>query len=296
MILAAGLGTRLAPLTDWRAKALVPFGDRPLLAHLAARLSGAGIDRLVVNAHHRADEVAAFVRDHLQNASVSAERDLLGTAGGVAHARPLLGRGDILIWNADIVADVDANALFAAHVAAQQNGAVQQDATLVVRPRPKGEGAVGIDASGKVVRLRTETTADGEISGGDFLGIHVLGEKLREALPEVGCLVGDLYLPAMRRGARLGIAPFSGTFWDIGTPASYLAANLAWLDAQRAPAWTAPSARVGPGVELRRAIVGEGAAVEGAGSLENCVIWPGARTKAPKNGAIVAQEGEVTPS
>lgn len=296
MILAAGLGTRLAPLTSWRAKALVPLGDRPLLAHLAEKLTTAGVDRLVVNAHHRADEVAAFVRDCLQNASVSAESELLGTAGGVAHARDLLGDGDVLIWNADIVADVNADALFAAHVAAQHNGAVQQDATLVVRLRPPGEGAVGVDANGKVVRLRTETTAGGELHGGDFLGIHVVGARLREGLPEVGCLVADLYLPAMRRGARLGIFPFAGAFWDVGSPASYLAANVAWLETRGLPFWRAPTAEVATGVVLERSVIGERARVEGTGALENCVIWPGARVIAPKKGTIVAPEGEVTPS
>ena len=102
MILCAGLGTRLRPLTDWCAKPLVPIGDRPALAHILDRLVGT---RAVVNAHHRAADIEAFARARSRDLLVSVEPDLLGTAGGIAHASPLLGSGDILVWNGDILAD-----------------------------------------------------------------------------------------------------------------------------------------------------------------------------------------------
>src|SRR5260370_35664639 len=97
MVLAAGLGTRLLPLTENCAKPLVPVGDRPMLAHVFERLSTAGVSRIVVNAHHRLDEVRAFVRSR-PGVSVSEERELLGTAGGAAHASELLVKADVTVW------------------------------------------------------------------------------------------------------------------------------------------------------------------------------------------------------
>lgn len=287
MILAAGLGTRLAPLTDFRAKALMPLGDRPVLAHLVEKMRAAKMGKIVANAHHRADEIAAFARKNLPDLAISLERDLLGTAGGVHHARTLLGDGDVLVWNGDIVADVDPDALIALHAQSET------EATLVVRPRPPGEGNVGIDANGFVVRLRKETTRDGEIEGGEFLGIHVVGAALREALPEVGCLVGDAYLPALRRGAKVGVMRYEKIFHDIGTPAAYLDASLAWLRSIGRAAWAGEGARIADGIEMVDALVGRGATVSGKGRLERVVVWPDAHAEVPLENAIVAPQTVV---
>jgi mannose-1-phosphate guanylyltransferase len=280
MILAAGLGTRMRPLSTWRAKALAPVGDAPAIAHFVGALRRAGVARIVVNAHHRADDVRAFARTD-GGLVVSEEEAILGTAGGVLRAAGLLGDGDVLVWSGDILApDLDAARLVAAHRA---------EATLAVRPLPRGAGNVGIAEDGRVVRLRHETIAPGEVRGGEFFAIHVLGARLRARLPPLGCLVGDVYLPALRAGARLEAFVTDAHFWDIGTPANYLAANLAWLAGRRA--FVAEGADVAAGVRLEHAVVGKGAAV--LGDLESVVVWDGARVEAPLAQAIVAPEGIV---
>jgi mannose-1-phosphate guanylyltransferase len=279
MILCAGLGTRLRPLSDWRAKPLVHVGDRPAVAHILDRVRAAGAPRVVVNAHHRGDDVRAFLP---RDVALAHELELLGTAGGVANAAALLGEGDVLVWNGDILAEVDVRALADAHRSSERA------ATLVVLPRAAGEGNVGVDARGRVVRLRERVSGD-EARGGDFLGIHVVGPALRAIAPARGDLVGDVYLPAMRAGADVRVHEYAGAWWDIGTIAAYLDANLAWL-APRA-SWVAPSARVASSVTLGACVVGEGASVEGAGALERCVVWPGARAVAPLADAVVAPEG-----
>ena len=284
MVLSAGLGTRMRPLTDWRAKPLAPVGDRPALAHVVGALAAAGIARIVANAHHRADDVRAFAaRDG--RFVVSEEATLLGTAGGVAHARALLGDSDVLVWNGDILAPVDVGALVAAHRAA---------ATLLVRMGPAGSGNVGVAEDGRVVRLRRETVLPGEARGGEFLGVHVLGGALAGTLPARGCLVGDVYLPAMRAGARVEATPFDGTFWDIGTVAAYLDANLAWLAARGERAWVEDGAHVAPEVELVNALVHAGARVTGRGRLTRAVVWEDATCEAPAEGVIVAKEGRAS--
>jgi mannose-1-phosphate guanylyltransferase len=290
MILCAGLGTRLRPLSSWRPKALVPVGDRTVLEHALERVHGVP-GPVVVNAHHRAEDLREFVRGHqdlrVRAVQVLEEPTLLGTAGGLANARATLGDGEVLVWTGDIVtSSFDGQAVLAAHRA----GAFA--ATLAVTPGPAGSGNVGIDAGGTVVRLRSETVRPGEARGGWFAAVHVLGSRLLDELPGQGCLVGDLYLPALRRGATFGVLEV-GEWKDVGDVKSYLDTNLVWLAARGATSWTGEGARIAPGVQLDRSVIGEGAEVVGEGRLERCVVWPGARAVAPLVDAVVAREGMV---
>jgi mannose-1-phosphate guanylyltransferase len=266
-------------LTDLVPKALVPVGDRPALAHVLERLSTAGLGPIAVNGHHGLEKIEAFLAGY-PAVALSRESELLGTAGGVAGAAPLLGAGELVVWNADILASIDAAALVAAHAAGSD-----RDATLVVQRRPKGSGNVGLDAAGRIVRLRGERVAE-EASGADFLGVHVIGEDLRKTLPNRGCLVGDTYIPAMRRGAKLHAFEFEGAFFEIGSVASYLDANLGWLATKGLAHWRA-DAIVEPGVTLAHTVLGARATARGRGVLERCVVWPGASVEAPLAGAVV---------
>lgn len=112
MIFAAGLGTRLKPLTDNLPKALAPVAGHTLLYHVLMRLHAAGIGSFVINVHHFADKVEAYVRDNAELAALdirfSDERELLrDTGGGIRHAEALLDGGPFLIHNVDIVSDLD---------------------------------------------------------------------------------------------------------------------------------------------------------------------------------------------
>ena len=111
LVFAAGLGTRLRPLTDTLPKALVPVGGKPLLYHVVSKLKDAGVDDLVINVHHFADSIEAYVHDQDDfgiKVSFSDERDLLReTGGGIRHARPFLEGGDFLVHNVDILSDLD---------------------------------------------------------------------------------------------------------------------------------------------------------------------------------------------
>ena len=112
MIFAAGLGTRLKPLTDTIPKALVPVGGRPLIEIVIDRLKTAGFDDIVINVHHFADMIEEYVRsrhDFGIRIRFSDERDtLLDTGGGILHAKSLLeGAGHFLVHNVDILSDVD---------------------------------------------------------------------------------------------------------------------------------------------------------------------------------------------
>jgi NDP-sugar pyrophosphorylase family protein len=286
MVLAAGLGTRLAPLSDWLAKPLVPVGDRSALGHVLERSRVFG-GPIVVNAHHHASQVAAFLERETANVALSLEKELLGTAGGVRRALSKLGDEDVLVWNADILAPLDVLTLRRAH---EREPDVR--ATLVVSPAPGG-GNVGIDAAGNVVRLRGQTVRPGEVRGANFLGVQVIGRSLRAWLPEVGGLIESFYFPVLASGARVQVWETATPWCDIGTMASYLGANVAWLTERGLTSWVAPRAEVGGSVALASSIVGEGATVAGEGRLERCVVWPGARAVAPLQNAVATRFGVV---
>jgi mannose-1-phosphate guanylyltransferase len=294
MILCAGTGSRLAPLTDYCAKPAILVGSCPMITHVESRVAAVAT-RIVVNVHHRADDVRSVVG---KGVVVSSEGELLGTAGGVAHARALLGAGPVLVWNGDVFADIDARALVRAHEEHAGEGGSRALATLAVRAAvaPPGHGNVGLDAAGFVVRLRRETVRAGEVASVEFLGVHVLAQGLRDLLPERGCLVGDVYLPALRSGARLRAYWHEGVFVDVGTPAGYLEANEIWRAAreQGDASWIATTARVEAGVTVRRGVVGERAQVIGSGVLSDVVVWPGAVARAPLARAIVTRWGVVS--
>jgi len=275
MVLCAGLGTRLRPLTDELAKPMVPVGDLPAVAHVVARVRLAAPSRIVVNVHHRPDDVRAWAEQ--EHIAVSHEPELLGTAGGVAGASALLGGGAVLVWNGDILSALDPRELL-------QAGAreVASEATLAVHARPAGEGNVGFGADGRIVRLR-KTSFGAEEHGGEFLGIHVVGEALRAVLPDTGCLVGDVYIPALARGARLHAHVTTASFLDIGSVAQYLAANAQWLRARGLVSWAHPSAVVNAKVD--GSVIGARAVVD-APALAS-VVWPGAHVLAACEDAVV---------
>lgn len=132
MIFAAGLGTRLKPLTDSMPKALVPVCGKPLLAHTIERLKGAGADEIVVNVHHFSDQIVDYLATHDFDISIKISDEseqLLDTGGGLRKALPLFSQQDqpVLIHNVDILSNIPLTQFYSSH---QQN-----DATLLVSER-----------------------------------------------------------------------------------------------------------------------------------------------------------------
>lgn len=284
MVLCAGLGTRLRPLTLELPKPLVPVGDRPLLGHIAERLRRAGFDELVVNTHHLPEAFSSVLGGLGVKLHRVHEPRILGTAGGVAGARALFGAPPIVLWNGDILVEPPLAELCAA--------AGSGGLALAVAPRARGEGTVGVTRDGRVARLRGERFGD-EASGGDYVGVAALGARCLESLPAEGCLIGDWALPELRAGRAVEVVPVAGGFSDAGDPAAYLELNLDWLRRTGAPAFVGEGAAVAAGVSLVDCVIGAGARVEGAGELRRVVAWPGARIRAPLSDAVVTRQGLV---
>jgi mannose-1-phosphate guanylyltransferase len=316
MVLCAGLGTRLRPLTDHLPKPLLPVGDRPALGHILSLLRGAGFERAVINTHHRAQAFEPFFAEFDLPVDVMHEPAILGTAGGLANARDALGRGDVLVWNGDIVLGCGAPPGGADHARRLITDLLQHHdrwsageravATWAVAPRPPGEGTVGLDDRGCVVRLRGRVWGR-EHAGGDFLGIQVITEAMRRALPKAGCVLGDVAMPLLDAGAVIATLSWSGGWDDIGSPAALLSANLRWLEARGEGSFCGSGAEVDDRVVLLRSIVGRGAAVgcdplastkgghlaEPSPLLREVMVLPGATAVAPLSRAIVGMRAVV---
>jgi len=284
IVLCAGLGTRLLPLTDELPKPLVPVGDQSILEHAAACLARAGFEQMVINVSHLAGVFERYLGRLALRAQVVVEPVVRGTAGGVAGARKHLESAPVLVWNGDILVEPPIDALLA--------NASSDHFCLGVALRPLGQGTVGLDADGHVVRLRGERFGE-ETQSGDYVGVLALGAAARDALPERGCLLGDAALPRLRAGGRVTSAAVTQPWTDAGDPASLLRANLAWLAARELDSFLASGAEIAAGISLQHSVVGAGARVLGQGRMERCVVCPGATAVAPLSDAIVAPSGRV---
>ncbi|HEV8548522.1 MAG TPA: sugar phosphate nucleotidyltransferase [Polyangiaceae bacterium] len=290
MVLCAGHGTRLRPLTLERPKPLLPFGDRTLLEHVLASLDET-LRPALVNAHHLAEVLLEFSKSCADVSQVLVEHEILGTAGGVRGALAVLGPAPVLVTNGDVLARVDGVALL--------SSAPEQGLSLAVAPRPLGSGTVGIGSAGEIVRLRGERFGV-EVSSGDYLGTMALGAGALARLPRAGCLIGDLTLPLLRDGAPVVTFGVAGRWFEPGDGiAQYLDEHLGWLEERfgsRDASFVGAGAKVEPAVTLVSSVIGAGARVTGEGTLDRVVVWPGASVRAPLRAAVVTTAGTVVPS
>jgi NDP-sugar pyrophosphorylase family protein len=259
VVLAAGLGTRLRPLTTVLPKALVPVGNVALLDRTLNRLAAAGLTgprRVAVNAHHFAAMVAEHVGDR---AHLSLEVDRpLGSAGAIGQLRQWIDGRAVLVINAD------------AYVAA-----------------PEGDlNTLLDDWDGRTLRMFGRKADDGHppFGGLSFAGASLLPPAEAAALkPEYSHLVLTTWRPAERAGAMEAI-PLEGTYIDCGSPADYLAANMHAAQGENIIAGDA----VVTG-ETLSSVIGGAARVQG--SVRRCVVWPEAQVGADESLAEVIRVG-----
>lgn len=227
MILAAGLGTRLRPLTNEVPKALVEVAGVPMLERVARRLVEAGADRLVINVHHHAEQVERFVeeRDGFGVAvAISREEgdSPLETGGGLLHAEPLFRKdGPFLLHNVDIVTDVDLRGLHASHLEHDPLVTLAVDDRDTTRPLLfDDDGLFGWAdrRPGKEAEERIREPV-GDVQEWGFAGIHVLSPEIFGLLTERGkfSIVGP-YLRLAAEGYRIRPHDVSGALWlEVGT-------------------------------------------------------------------------------
>jgi NDP-sugar pyrophosphorylase family protein len=225
MILAAGLGTRLMPLTETTPKALVTVGGVSMLERIAIRLIAAGVDRLIVNVHHHADQVARFIeaRDGFGvDVRISREHGApLETGGGLLFARPHFRLdAPFFLHNVDVISEVPLGAMYRAHA--------DRDAlaTLAVSDRASSR-LLAFDERGLRGRVDTRSgeeewvrEAVGRTVRRAFAGIHVVSPAFFDELVEEGAFsIIPPYLRLAAAGRRILPYDIGGALWlEVGDP------------------------------------------------------------------------------
>ena len=298
MILAAGYGTRLWPLTVDRTKPAIPFLGKPLVGYVAEYLSRYGCREVVVNLHHRPESVREALGDgsrfgvHLDYVE---EETILGTSGAMDNARHLLEGETFFAVNGKIVTDIDLTKALETHR--------RMDAlvTLVLLPNAKRE------------RFSVVETQDGLVTGfggmpaplssdeGEhddeknvplmFTGIQILEPRIFDYIPRgvFSHSVTDVYPKAMAQGERIAAHVASGRWYELSTIPRYLDISLALLkdtgrdvdvgdgslilpgaDVRESVLWE--NVRVEDGARVRRAVLGDGVVIPSGASVENAAV------------------------
>lgn len=207
-ILAAGLGTRLRPLTLTTPKPLLPVQGRPLLDHVLDYVRRHGHQRVVVNAFHLADQVVAWGRSRPGVQVVVEHPAVLGTGGGLRNARPLLAERFVVV-NGDVLTDVDLSALWAEPA----------PAVMALRPQPTPRFTGVRLTDGRVTGI-TGVVGEGD-PGLHFTGVHVLDRGVLDLVPDgEQCIIRTAYRALIPQGQVRGRV-HTGAWNDIGTPADY---------------------------------------------------------------------------
>ncbi len=276
MILAAGLGTRLRPLSALLAKPALPVLNRPLIHWTLERLARAGVREVVVNTHHLPGTIRRAVGEGSAfglRVRFSHETEILGTGGGPRRVRRWLGDAPVLLVNGDAWFEFDLRDLLRRH---RESGAL---ATLALRPNPD-PACYGPVVTGRHGFIRSlaglPEPARGTVSL--FTGVQILAPAILERLPAGRSdSVRDLYAPLVAEGERLLGVRVKDAWYDLGSPSLYLASQLALLrgSGARGRSLVDPAVRMASGVALERAIIGRSSVIGRDAVVRRSVLWDG---------------------
>jgi len=302
IVLCAGFGSRLAPLTDRVPKPLVPVANRPVLDLVLDRLVAVGVEEVGINLHHRADAIRAHLATRATpRFNTVFEPEILDTGGGIANFRAWVDEPAVLLHNSDIVTDADLAALVRDHEAHEP------EVTMVLVDH--GPTNVVTFADGAI------TDIHGRLGVGvgpalTYAGIAMLSRRfLRRLEPGRKASVVDAILTAIREApgsVRAHVPAQMGrdVYWrDLGRVSHYLdmhreiliAGLLAGAGLAAAPdgILVHPTARIEPSAKLEGFVaVGEGCHIASGARLANCVVWPGTRLESSfaADGAVISQD------
>jgi NDP-sugar pyrophosphorylase family protein len=263
VILAAGFGTRLWPLTEDRTKPAIPFLNRPLISYAVEYLAASGISEIIVNLHHQPDSITRALGDGSSfgvRLHYSLEEKILGTSGALDKVRDQLQEGEFLVMNGKVVTDADLPAAIASH---RQRNAI---ATLLLRENPARErfSIIECDSTGCVSRFAgmPEPLEEGKQDGASpplmFTGIQILSPRIFEYVPHdrFSHSTIDVYPKAIERGETVLGHVTSASWYEMSTLSRYFEASLIFMRKQNLAL-----------------ISGSGCRIEGGASVENSVLW-----------------------
>ena len=276
MVLAAGLGTRMRPLSNIVAKPALPVGARSLIQWSLLHLASQGVDEVVVNLHHLPESIRARVGDGNElglRVLYSFEPDILGTAGGLAEAAEHFADQELfLMVNADCLFDLDLRAAVQAH---RDSGAL---ATMVLLPLRGAYASVEIEG-GEVLRIAGRPAGTGAGQPYHFSGVHVISNGLLGFLPKAFSDINhDVYPSLIERGERIAGMVTDGMWLDFGDPWAYLRNARAFLKSRgeaMGSCITGTNVVVEPGAVVEDSILWDDVMVSGGARLERCIVTDG---------------------
>jgi mannose-1-phosphate guanylyltransferase len=289
LLLTAGLGTRLQPLTYLRAKAAVPINGEALVVRAIRALAAAGVRDLVLNLHHKPATIAAIVGDGAGlgvRVRYSWEQPVLGSAGGPRRALPLLAHGpddDFLIVNGDTLTSLNFGSLLARH---RESGALVTMA-LIKNPRPEHYGGVQVSSDGWVTGFSRRRDVSVHRTAHEPPSLHFIGVQvararvfadLEDGVPYES--VNALYPRLIAAHTRAVAAHVSSSsFLDIGTPADCLETSIE-LSEREGAKLVGERAAIDPTATIVRTAIWDDVSVGAEASLRECVVGDGARIPA----------------
>jgi NDP-sugar pyrophosphorylase family protein len=275
MILAAGLATRLRPLTLSRPKVLVPVQNRPLLDWLVAYLWAGGAEEVIVNSYHLSEKLIEYVErsEFPIPVHLRVEKTLLGTGGGICNVMDFWDQRPFVVINGDILSAIDLQEVLRRH---EDSGA---NVTLVLKDEPLFHG-VKVAGDGRIL----------EFSGGSeqrlaFTGIHVMDRSVLAGIPaDIPSSIIDCYLQLIAKGEKVMAHVVQDEFWrELGSLDGYLQMHEEFFRMSQTPvpglevdgkAAVDESARLGSGVHFDGMVcIGAGCALEDGVGIQRSVLW-----------------------
>jgi mannose-1-phosphate guanylyltransferase len=288
-VLAAGLGTRLRPLTDQLPKPLIPVGHKPLMTFAFDHLiADAGVEEFIVNTHHLADAYQTVFPDgryRSRPVRFRHEPVLLETGGGLKNIADLVGDETFLVYNGDVLTDLPLAPAIAAH------RAVGNLVTLALRSGGGPRHIAWDAATGRITDIRNLLNT-GQTGGYAFSCVYLVEPEFLKRIPAGEIIsVIPIFLEMIRRGEPLGgVVIDEGEWRDLGSRGEYLRVHRDLL-AERPPVfprygapdpgwrdWIHPSASIAPDARILGAsVVGAGARIDAGAVIEDSILWPDAK-------------------
>ncbi|HYP29125.1 MAG TPA: NDP-sugar synthase [Blastocatellia bacterium] len=305
MILAAGFGTRLWPLTEDRTKPAIPFLNRPLICYSVEYLASFGIRDIIINLHHQPDSVRHALGDGSRlgvRIQYSLEDEILGTSGAMDKVRDSLMGEDFVVINGKIVTDIDLGAAIRTH---REQEAI---ATLVLRENAAGErfSIVEVDERGRIKRFAGFPTAESVAPLLMFTGVQVLSPRVFDFIPRnrFSHSTVDVYPKAIEAGETVMAHVDSGYWYEMSTLDRYLEASLLFAsrrgdsfvrgsgcmieegaDVSESVLWDRVS--VAEGARINHAIIGDGVRIPEGARVERAVVVRRDVVKEMERGEVV---------
>ena len=282
MILSAGYGTRLWPLTEDRTKPAIPILGKPLVGYVAEYLARYGCDEIVVNLHHRPESVRRALGDGSKfgvKLHYVEEPVILGTSGALDNARELLKGETIVVVNGKIITDIDLNEALQTH---RRTGAI---ATLVLLPNPECQRFTIVETAGGCLRGFGSMPVQAEYLGKEpplmFTGIQILEPRIFEYIPRgvFSHSTTDVYPQAIAKGERVATYVATGNWYELSTPQRYLDISLAMLHERGEQLVVGSECVISQRADVTQSVLWDGVIIEPDTRVRGAVLGDGVRIK-----------------